>query len=253
MSETDSPPHVIIYLIPSSDINKNSDAEGRFGPDPKLESACQIHLKSCWRSSHWRTQWFGYVFEETQIQNVQVQFSTRGCNPVWWYSCFSHENKVHFSSKWVELRCNKILLRMWPSFLRRLRMTMTQSPSSRHPFEILPWSRNPTSPNQSGGNCRYLITLKLSRNVVCSPQTLSKSLEFTQVNSKWRKIFIPSLYNAFFHSNAPFRDFVLGTTKFIRIVQDLVNRVYPEVNYTIRRDDPIHLLMSSDYNLHVLY
>ena len=164
------------------------------------------------------------------------------------------------SSNWVELnlRGNEILLRMWPSFLRRLRMTTTQSPSGKHP----PSHRNPAlkqkpnKPEPKRGKLQVPVNpqAELRRRVLTSNTVRVTDLpEFTQVNSKWRKIFIPSLYNAFFHSNAPFKDFVIGATKFIRIVQDLVNRVYPEVDYTIRRDDPIHLLVSSNYNLHMLY
>lgn len=67
--------------------------------------------------------------------------------------------------------------------------------------------------------------------------------EFTQVNLKWRKIFVPYLYNTLFQSEAPFKDFVLGTEKFIRIVQSVVDRVYPEVDYTVKRNEPIHLLV----------
>lgn len=70
---------------------------------------------------------------------------------------------------------------------------------------------------------------------------------FTQVDARWRQIFIPTLYNTFFHSDAPFKDFFLGTTKFIQIVQGLVRRVYPEVDYTVSRDDPIHLLVRYHY------
>jgi hypothetical protein len=58
--------------------------------------------------------------------------------------------------------------------------------------------------------------------------------EFTQANSKWRKVFIFTLYNMLFQLEVPFKDFVLGTTKFISIVQKAVDLVYPEVDYTIR-------------------
>lgn len=68
--------------------------------------------------------------------------------------------------------------------------------------------------------------------------------EFTEVDSKWRKVFIPSLYNAFFCSSAPFKEFVVGSTRFIRIVQEVVDCVYPEVKYTVKRDDAIHLIVS---------
>jgi hypothetical protein len=80
--------------------------------------------------------------------------------------------------------------------------------------------------------------------------------EFTQVNSKWRKVFIPMLYNMLFQLEVPFKDFILGTTKFIIIVQKVVDLVYPEVDYTIRRNEPIHLLMRSKHHhpaLHSTY
>jgi hypothetical protein len=78
--------------------------------------------------------------------------------------------------------------------------------------------------------------------------------EFTQVDSKWRKVFVPSLYNALFRSEAPFKDFILGTEKFIGIVQNVVDCVYPEVDYTVKRDEPIHLLVRSKFyrRLHLL-
>ena len=69
---------------------------------------------------------------------------------------------------------------------------------------------------------------------------------FTKVNAKWRNVFIPSLYNALFQSEAPFKDFVLSAPKFINIVQNLVDHVYPEVDYTVKRDDAIHLLVRSN-------
>ena len=67
--------------------------------------------------------------------------------------------------------------------------------------------------------------------------------DFTQVDSKWRKIFVPSLYNVLFQSEAPFKDFILGSAKFISIVQKVVDCVYPEVDYAVKRDEPIHLLV----------
>ena len=67
--------------------------------------------------------------------------------------------------------------------------------------------------------------------------------DFTQIGSKWRKVFVPSLYNALFQSEAPFKDFVLGSSKFTGIIQDLVTRIYPEVDYTVKRDGAIHLLV----------
>ena len=86
---------------------------------------------------------------------------------------------------------------------------------------------------------------KPTRPLTANTVWVSHLPPFTQVNSKWRKIFIPSLYNTFFHSEAPFKDFVLETSKFISIVQDLVDRIYPEVDYTIKGDDPILLLVST--------
>jgi hypothetical protein len=86
---------------------------------------------------------------------------------------------------------------------------------------------------------------KPTRPLTANTVRVSHLPPFTQVNSKWRKIFIPSLYNTFFHSEASFMDFVLGTSKFISIVQDLVDRVYPEVDYTIKGNDPILLLVST--------
>jgi hypothetical protein len=74
--------------------------------------------------------------------------------------------------------------------------------------------------------------------------------EFTQVGSKWRKVFVPSLYNTLFQSEAPFKDFVLGTAKFISIVQKVVDCVYPEVDYTVKRNEPIHLLVRSKCHPH---
>jgi len=68
---------------------------------------------------------------------------------------------------------------------------------------------------------------------------------FTQVNSKWKKVFIPSLYDSLYMSSQPFQAFVSGSTTFIKIIQQLVNCVYPEVHYIISKDEPIHLLVSS--------
>jgi hypothetical protein len=80
--------------------------------------------------------------------------------------------------------------------------------------------------------------------------------EFTQVDSKWRKVFVPSLYNVLFQLEAPFKDFILGTERFISIVQKVVDCVYPEVDYTVKRDEPIHLLVRSECHppmLHSMY
>jgi hypothetical protein len=57
------------------------------------------------------------------------------------------------------------------------------------------------------------------------------------------KTLIPSLYNFFLHSDTLFKDFVLGSSKFIAIVQDLVEHIYPEVDYTIKKDNAILLLV----------
>jgi hypothetical protein len=84
---------------------------------------------------------------------------------------------------------------------------------------------------------------RAARPLTANSVRISHLPEFTQVNSKWKKIFIPSLYRTLFYSKAPFQDFVLGSSKFISIVQDVVNRVYPEVDYIIARDDPILLLV----------
>ncbi|KAI0282947.1 hypothetical protein BC826DRAFT_973969 [Russula brevipes] len=102
---------------------------------------------------------------------------------------------------------------------------------------------------QSSQNSRLQSCHKLSGSVVLKTPHIKMRVtdlpEFTQADLKWRKVFVPSLYNVLFQSEAPFRDFILGIAKFMGIVQMLINCIYPEVNYTVKRDEPIHLLCIS--------
>ncbi|TFK28977.1 hypothetical protein FA15DRAFT_700540 [Coprinopsis marcescibilis] len=66
---------------------------------------------------------------------------------------------------------------------------------------------------------------------------------FTQINNRWRASFLPTLMDALYTSDEPFKEFVIQTTKIQGTVQVVVNKVYPKVNYTVQlMGDPVHLL-----------
>jgi hypothetical protein len=60
---------------------------------------------------------------------------------------------------------------------------------------------------------------------------------------KWRDTFLPTLYDEFFTSSNPFDDFCIGTPTFVNILQEIINKVYPEVEYTVTSSDSIHFLV----------
>lgn len=66
--------------------------------------------------------------------------------------------------------------------------------------------------------------------------------EFAQ--AKWRQIFLPTLYDKFFASSQPFDGFCRGSDQFVALLQDIVEEVYPDVDYEVTSVDSIHFLVS---------
>src|SRR6267378_819404 len=61
---------------------------------------------------------------------------------------------------------------------------------------------------------------------------------------KWRKTFLPTLYDKFFTSNEPFDDFTKGSDEFVALLQATIEDVFPEVEYGVTSTESIHFLVS---------
>ena len=61
---------------------------------------------------------------------------------------------------------------------------------------------------------------------------------------KWRKTFLPTLYDKFFASNEPFDTFAKGSNEFVALLQATIQEVFPEVAYQVTSTDSIHFLVS---------
>jgi len=72
---------------------------------------------------------------------------------------------------------------------------------------------------------------------------ISNLLDFAVENSKWRKVFLPTLYNRFFASDEPFLKFIKGGQSFIKFLQFTVGLVFPKITYKVTSTDTIHLLV----------
>ncbi|TFK19710.1 hypothetical protein FA15DRAFT_659671 [Coprinopsis marcescibilis] len=69
---------------------------------------------------------------------------------------------------------------------------------------------------------------------------------FALANNRWKGKFLPTLYHALYTSREPFKGFVVSTPRFNEMVQNVINMVYPEAQYTAKLiGDPIHLLAHS--------
>ncbi|RXW15124.1 hypothetical protein EST38_g10732 [Candolleomyces aberdarensis] len=56
---------------------------------------------------------------------------------------------------------------------------------------------------------------------------------FVYVDSKWKDVFLPTLYHAFFLSSETFLAFKSSSRKFIATVQEIIDLVFPDEGYTI--------------------
>lgn len=57
--------------------------------------------------------------------------------------------------------------------------------------------------------------------------------DFVVKDGRWRKKFLPALYNALYLSPRPFAGFVLASSEFVELIQKLVNALYPDVTYMV--------------------
>ena len=67
--------------------------------------------------------------------------------------------------------------------------------------------------------------------------------DFAVKNSKWRKVFLPTLYDRFFASDEPFLKFIKGGQPFIEFLQFTVHIIFPGIIYKVTSTDAIHLLV----------
>ncbi|KAG2005608.1 hypothetical protein CC2G_002000 [Coprinopsis cinerea AmutBmut pab1-1] len=66
---------------------------------------------------------------------------------------------------------------------------------------------------------------------------------FVRANQKWKHRFLPTLFHRLYISKEPFAGFILASESFVQTVQNVVDVVYPEVEYTVTfHGEPIHLL-----------
>ena len=52
--------------------------------------------------------------------------------------------------------------------------------------------------------------------------------------AKWQDTFLPTLYDKFFASEKPFDDFYNGSDQFIALLQNIIEEVYPNIDYTLK-------------------
>lgn len=57
---------------------------------------------------------------------------------------------------------------------------------------------------------------------------------FTQVQRRWTKIFLPTLYDVFYRSREPFRDFMVSTPQLVGTIQTVVDCIYPDFDHTVQ-------------------
>ncbi|KAF9053430.1 hypothetical protein BJ165DRAFT_1400729 [Panaeolus papilionaceus] len=72
--------------------------------------------------------------------------------------------------------------------------------------------------------------------------------DFATKENRWRNVFLPTLYDKFFSSPDPFSRFLKGTEKFISLLQDTLDEVYPNIKYTVSARDPIHAVSYNRIN-----
>ncbi|PPQ76695.1 hypothetical protein CVT24_010902, partial [Panaeolus cyanescens] len=71
--------------------------------------------------------------------------------------------------------------------------------------------------------------------------------DFAQ-DRRWKKVFLPSLYDRFFTSSDPFENFLKGSSSFISIIQETLDEVYPTISYKVSSSDPIHAMAYNRIN-----
>lgn len=62
----------------------------------------------------------------------------------------------------------------------------------------------------------------------------------------WRRKFLPTLYDKFFTSDEPFDAFNANSTRFVALLQVIVQEVYLDVKYTVTASDAIHFLVRTE-------
>lgn len=60
---------------------------------------------------------------------------------------------------------------------------------------------------------------------------------------RWQSVFLPTLYAKFFASDQPFDGFVKGSDRFVELIQDTVDEVYPDVDYMVTASSSIQFLV----------
>ncbi|TFK24546.1 hypothetical protein FA15DRAFT_655858 [Coprinopsis marcescibilis] len=68
--------------------------------------------------------------------------------------------------------------------------------------------------------------------------------QFVLNNNRWTTNFLPTIFHTLFTSPEPFKGFVSKTPKLQEKVQRAVNRVYPEVTFTVQLEDDAILQMA---------
>ena len=75
--------------------------------------------------------------------------------------------------------------------------------------------------------------------------------EFAQ--AKWRETFLPTLYDKFFASDQPFDGFCRGSDQFVALLQNIIEEVYPDVDYEVTSADSIHFLVRHGFHFYTHY
>ncbi|KAF9554567.1 hypothetical protein CPC08DRAFT_766634 [Agrocybe pediades] len=66
--------------------------------------------------------------------------------------------------------------------------------------------------------------------------------------AKWKKTFLPTLYTTLYTSDNPFDGFYKGGHTFISLLQNILQHVYPDVNYKVTAHDSVHFLAYNRIN-----
>ena len=60
---------------------------------------------------------------------------------------------------------------------------------------------------------------------------------------KWWTTFLPTLYDKFFASDQPFDTFNISSDQFVNLLQAVINKVYPDIEYKVMSSSSIHFLV----------
>ncbi|KAH6871864.1 hypothetical protein BKA70DRAFT_1354385 [Coprinopsis sp. MPI-PUGE-AT-0042] len=89
-----------------------------------------------------------------------------------------------------------------------------------------------------------VVAPKAERKLLASNVRVPDLPPFGNIDHKWNRIYLPSLYLAFYTSSDLFKGYALASCLLTDTVQDMVNTVYPNVSYPVKAENEAFCLLS---------